>query len=169
MGVKTQGGILDQVLARNRNRVSAGRHSRATSSAMLASWSSAQVFALPTCRTAAKLNFLTDEELAGGPHGPGEGSGGGGRGSRRRRRCRDAAEPEVIKKGKQETEGEAAAQGGRKRPRRPRRRSRLVKLIVGLGNPGIEYQFTLHNLGFLAVDRIAEQCGVRVINRRCRA
>jgi len=44
-----------------------------------------------------------------------------------------------------------------------------VKLIVGLGNPGIEYQFTPHNMGFLAVDRIAEQCGVRVSNRQCRA
>jgi PTH1 family peptidyl-tRNA hydrolase len=44
-----------------------------------------------------------------------------------------------------------------------------VKLIVGLGNPGIEYQFTPHNMGFLAVDRIAEQCGIRVSNRRCRA
>jgi PTH1 family peptidyl-tRNA hydrolase len=44
-----------------------------------------------------------------------------------------------------------------------------VKLIVGLGNPGIEYQFTLHNLGFLAVDRIAEQQGARIANRRCRA
>ena len=44
-----------------------------------------------------------------------------------------------------------------------------MKLIVGLGNPGIEYQFTLHNMGFLAVDRIAEQCGVRVANRHCRA
>jgi PTH1 family peptidyl-tRNA hydrolase len=44
-----------------------------------------------------------------------------------------------------------------------------VKLIVGLGNPGIEYQFTPHNMGFLAVDRIAEQCGVRVNNRQCRA
>ena len=44
-----------------------------------------------------------------------------------------------------------------------------MKLIVGLGNPGIEYQFTPHNLGFLAVDRIAEQCGVRVNNRNCRA
>ncbi len=44
-----------------------------------------------------------------------------------------------------------------------------MKLIVGLGNPGIEYQFTPHNMGFLAVDRIAEQCAVRVNNRHCRA
>ncbi|HWF05379.1 MAG TPA: aminoacyl-tRNA hydrolase [Candidatus Angelobacter sp.] len=44
-----------------------------------------------------------------------------------------------------------------------------MKLIVGLGNPGIEYQFTPHNIGFLAVDRIAEQCGVMVDNRHCKA
>ncbi len=44
-----------------------------------------------------------------------------------------------------------------------------MKLIVGLGNPGIEYQFTLHNFGFLAVDRIAERCGAHSGNRRCRA
>ena len=44
-----------------------------------------------------------------------------------------------------------------------------MKLIVGLGNPGIEYQFTPHNAGFLAVDRIAEVCGATVTNRRGRA
>ena len=44
-----------------------------------------------------------------------------------------------------------------------------MKLIVGLGNPGIEYQFTPHNLGFLAVDRIAQQWGIDVRNRQCRA
>ena len=44
-----------------------------------------------------------------------------------------------------------------------------MKLIVGLGNPGVEYQFTPHNLGFLAIDRIANECGVEVRNRQCRA
>ena len=44
-----------------------------------------------------------------------------------------------------------------------------VKLIVGLGNPGIEYQFTPHNLGFLVVDQIANEFGVEIRNRQCRA
>ena len=42
-------------------------------------------------------------------------------------------------------------------------------LVVGLGNPGIEYQFTPHNAGFLAIDRIAGEHNAAVVNRRCRA
>lgn len=35
-------------------------------------------------------------------------------------------------------------------------------LITGLGNPGPEYEHTYHNLGFLAIDRLAERNGIRV-------
>lgn len=42
-------------------------------------------------------------------------------------------------------------------------------LVIGLGNPGIEYQWTPHNAGFLAIDRLAERAGAVVSNRRCRA
>jgi PTH1 family peptidyl-tRNA hydrolase len=35
-------------------------------------------------------------------------------------------------------------------------------LIVGLGNPDPEYQWTPHNLGFLAVDELANRRGIRV-------
>lgn len=44
-----------------------------------------------------------------------------------------------------------------------------MKLVVGLGNPGPEYQFTPHNAGFLAIDRIAAQHGAVLANRRARA
>ena len=48
-------------------------------------------------------------------------------------------------------------------------RRRGPYLVVGLGNPGLEYLWTPHNAGFMAIDRIAEQEGVVVQNRRCRA
>jgi peptidyl-tRNA hydrolase, PTH1 family len=44
-----------------------------------------------------------------------------------------------------------------------------VKLIVGLGNPGEDYRLTPHNMGFLAVDRLASELGIEVRNRHCRA
>ena len=37
-----------------------------------------------------------------------------------------------------------------------------MRLIVGLGNPGPEYEWTPHNAGFLAIDAIAASAGIRV-------
>jgi PTH1 family peptidyl-tRNA hydrolase len=42
-------------------------------------------------------------------------------------------------------------------------------LVAGLGNPGEEYALTPHNLGFLAVNRLAEQHGIRVTRRDSKA
>jgi PTH1 family peptidyl-tRNA hydrolase len=42
-------------------------------------------------------------------------------------------------------------------------------LVAGLGNPGEEYELSPHNLGFLAVDRLAEQHGIRVTRRDSKA
>ena len=42
-------------------------------------------------------------------------------------------------------------------------------LIVGLGNPGEEYEHTRHNAGFDAVDLIAEEVGARYWKTECGA
>ena len=42
-------------------------------------------------------------------------------------------------------------------------------LVVGLGNPGGEYQNTRHNAGFMAVDRIADALGVRITKIKYKA
>jgi PTH1 family peptidyl-tRNA hydrolase len=51
----------------------------------------------------------------------------------------------------------------------PQSGARVPFLVIGLGNPGIEYQWTPHNAGFLAIDRLAERTSATVNNRRCRA
>jgi PTH1 family peptidyl-tRNA hydrolase len=46
---------------------------------------------------------------------------------------------------------------------------RVMRLIVGLGNPGPEYEWTPHNLGFLAVDGLAEQARIRITRPEAKA
>lgn len=42
-------------------------------------------------------------------------------------------------------------------------------LIVGLGNPGKKYEKTRHNVGFEALDYIAEQANIRVVKSKFEA
>jgi len=44
-----------------------------------------------------------------------------------------------------------------------------LKLIAGLGNPGYEYHLTPHNLGFMVVDSLAEQCEVEITRPEAQA
>ncbi|MGA3294049.1 MAG: aminoacyl-tRNA hydrolase [Candidatus Acidiferrales bacterium] len=44
-----------------------------------------------------------------------------------------------------------------------------MKMIAGLGNPGPEYEWTPHNMGFLAVDALAERAGIRITRPESKA
>ena len=44
-----------------------------------------------------------------------------------------------------------------------------MRLIVGLGNPGTEYEWTPHNMGFIAVNALAERHGIRLTRPEARS
>ena len=44
-----------------------------------------------------------------------------------------------------------------------------MKLIVGLGNPGKEYEKTRHNVGFLTLDKLAKKINMDFDKNKCKA
>ena len=42
-------------------------------------------------------------------------------------------------------------------------------LIVGLGNPGAEFEWSRHNLGFMLIDKLAGDAGIKVNRSECRS
>ncbi|HEV2885121.1 MAG TPA: aminoacyl-tRNA hydrolase [Pyrinomonadaceae bacterium] len=42
-------------------------------------------------------------------------------------------------------------------------------LIVGLGNPGAEYEWSRHNLGFMLIDKLSKSADIDVKRRECQA
>lgn len=44
-----------------------------------------------------------------------------------------------------------------------------MKIVVGLGNPGKEYENTYHNVGFKVVDELSNRLGIKLSKKGCKS
>lgn len=44
-----------------------------------------------------------------------------------------------------------------------------MKIVVGLGNPGKEYENTYHNIGFKVVDELSNRFGIKLSKKGCKS
>jgi PTH1 family peptidyl-tRNA hydrolase len=51
----------------------------------------------------------------------------------------------------------------------PEKKGNRQFLVVGLGNPGAEYEWSRHNLGFMLIDKLAAATGIDVSRRECQS
>ena len=59
--------------------------------------------------------------------------------------------------------------GNRQSPIRSIGKGQSAILIVGLGNPGADYEWSRHNLGFMLIDKLASEAGIECKRRECQA
>ena len=51
----------------------------------------------------------------------------------------------------------------------PDKKGNRQYLVVGLGNPGAEYEWSRHNLGFMLIDKLSADAGIDVSRRECQS
>jgi len=62
-----------------------------------------------------------------------------------------------------------SANGKRQSDQTPIGNRKLAILVVGLGNPGADYEWSRHNLGFMLIDKLASEAGIECKRRECQA
>jgi PTH1 family peptidyl-tRNA hydrolase len=51
----------------------------------------------------------------------------------------------------------------------PNKKGNRQYLVVGLGNPGAEYEWSRHNLGFMLIDKLSAESGIDKFRRECQS
>jgi PTH1 family peptidyl-tRNA hydrolase len=77
--------------------------------------------------------------------------------------CRLSLEYNLVESNRQ------SAIGSRQSGQAPVANRKSAILIVGLGNPGADYEWSRHNLGFMLINKLAGEAGIECKRRECQA